>query len=69
MRSCLGDVDVVLQADAKLAVDADHWLVREAHASFERCLVTFHDVSIFVNVESDAMARPMRQPWNSIARA
>src|SRR5690348_5645609 len=56
----LGHVEMVLEADAELAGDADHRLVREAHADVEWRVVVQDEIGTFMTVETDAMPRAVR---------
>ena len=56
----LGDVETVLQPNAKLAVDHDGWLVAETHAYLNWRLVSAHEVRPFVTIEADAVTGAMR---------
>ena len=60
---------MILQAHAELAIDADHWFVRKAHAWRQRRLVAFHEIGPFVHVEPDAVARAVRQAGDRVAGA
>ena len=50
-RPVFSDVEVVFEAHAKFAIDADHRLIREAHSWRQRCLVAFDQISPLVYVQ------------------
>ena len=68
LRSGLGHVPAILEADAELAGDVEAGFVRETHAGAQRSGIAVHQISGFVAVEADAVAGPMRQAGQAICR-
>ena len=62
-----GDVGVILEAYAELAVAADHRFDGKAHAWRERQVVALDDIRVFMDVEADAVAGAVRQPGYLVA--
>ena len=55
-----GHVEMVFEADAKLAIDTDHRFVRETHTGGKRCVIAPIQIGPFVNVKTNSVARPVR---------
>src|SRR5690349_7144746 len=69
LGAVLRHVEMILEADAEFAGDADHRLVREAHADIQRRVVVQDEIGTFMPVETDAVTRAMRQAGQLVALA
>src|SRR5437660_687112 len=67
-RTLISDVEAVFETNAELAVDDDRRLVAEAHPGLNWSLVAAHKVGPFVTVETNAVARAMRQAGHFVVR-
>ena len=60
---------MIFEPYAELVGHADHRLVAEAHALFQRRVVAADEVGPLVNIQSDAMAGTMRQTGQVVVGA
>src|SRR5438445_300470 len=51
----------IFQTNSELAINHDRWFVAKTHTGLNGRLVAAHEVSPLVPVETDAVARAMRQ--------
>src|SRR2546426_4181896 len=68
LRTALSDIKTIFEPNPKLAIDHDRWFVAEAHARLNWRLVSAHNVTPLVSIESDTMARAMRQSGSLVIR-
>ena len=64
----LGHVEVIFVPHAKLAGNADHGFIAKTHPDFQQRFIVPHQIRRFMQVEADAVASPMRQTRQLIAR-
>src|SRR5438093_8773548 len=64
-----GNVKAVFESNPELTINYDRWFVAKAHARLNRRLVPAHEVSPFMTIESDAVARAMRQSRDLVVGA
>src|SRR5438132_11893534 len=67
-RAVFGDIQAIFQTHAEFAIDGDGGLVAETHAGFQLRLVAAYQVGPFMAVQPDAVAGPVGQPRNLVAR-
>ena len=60
MGPIFGHINAVFQPYAKLAIDSDHRFITEAHAGHERRVTALNDRMPLVDVQPDAVPRPVR---------
>src|SRR5262249_10307709 len=69
LRSGLGHVPTVLEANAELPGDVNARRIEEAHSRLKQSGVVAHEIRRLVNVHADAVAGPMRQPRETVVAA